>query len=90
MLEVKYTKQFRKDSKKAKKQRKDLPKLKAVIRLLQEQKELPSSLVDHSLTGQPYLNCRDCHIEPDWVLIYKVVNGDLVLVRIGSHSELFK
>lgn len=90
MLKVKITSRFKKDAKRAKKQGKDIAKLQTVIQTLKKQEKLPESLVDHSLTGQPYLDCRDCHVEPDWVLIYKIVRGDLVLVRIGSHSDLFK
>ncbi|HAP5041259.1 TPA: type II toxin-antitoxin system YafQ family toxin, partial [Enterococcus faecalis] len=59
--------------------------------LLQEQQTLPLKYKDHELTGN-YIGTRECHIEPDWLLIYKI-DGDkliLTLARIGSHSELFR
>ena len=76
---------------KAKKQGKNLEKLKEVLVLLQEQQTLPPKYKDHALTGN-YIGTRECHIEPDWLLIYKI-DGDkliLTLARIGSHSELFR
>jgi mRNA interferase YafQ len=91
MLEIFYTNQFKKDFKKAKKQGKNLEKLKEVLVLLQEQQTLPPKYKDHALTGN-YIGKRECHIEPDWLLIYKI-DGDkliLILARIGSHSELFR
>ncbi|EFQ08869.1 type II toxin-antitoxin system YafQ family toxin, partial [Enterococcus faecalis] len=72
-------------------QGKNLEKLKEVIVLLQEQQTLPLKYKDHELTGN-YIGTRECHIEPDWLLIYKI-DGDkliLTLARIGSHSELFR
>ena len=91
MLEIFYTNQFKKDFKKAKKQGKNLEKLKEVLVLLQEQQILTQKYKDHVLTGN-YIGTRECHIEPDWLLIYKI-DGDkliLTLARIGSHSELFR
>lgn len=90
MLKVFYTSQFKKDYKKAKKQGKDLDKLKEVLTLLQLQKSLPLKYRDHALTGS-YAGNRECHIEPDWLLIYKIDEGCLILTlaRMGSHSELF-
>ncbi|MDD0851144.1 type II toxin-antitoxin system YafQ family toxin [Enterococcus faecalis] len=91
MLEIFYTNQFKKDFKKAKKQGKNLEKLKEVLVLLQEQQTLPPKYKDHALIGN-YIGTRECHIEPDWLLIYKI-DGDkliLTLARIGSHSELFR
>lgn len=91
MLEIFYTNQFKKDFKKAKKQGKNLEKLKEVLVLLQEQQTLPPKYKDHALAGN-YIGTRECHIEPDWLLIYKI-DGDkliLTLARIGSHSELFR
>lgn len=91
MLEIFYTNQFKKDFKKAKKQGKNLEKLKEVLVLLQKQQTLPPKYKDHALTGN-YTGTRECHIEPDWLLIYKI-DGDkliLTLARIGSHSELFR
>ncbi|MGE0087414.1 MAG: type II toxin-antitoxin system YafQ family toxin [Desulfococcaceae bacterium] len=60
-----------------------------VIEALADQKKLPSEYKDHSLTGN-YKNKSDCHIEPDWIMIYAIEDDELVLYRTGSHSELFK
>jgi mRNA interferase YafQ len=91
MLVPCYTGQFRRDLKRLEKSgNKDTRKLKTVIRLLIERKHLPARLRDHALTGN-YKNRRECHIESDWLLIYKIDNhaGEIVFERTGSHSELF-
>ena len=74
----------------AKKQGKDIEKLFAVVEKLANGEALEVKFRDHDLSGD-YKGCRDCHIEPDWLLIYEVVNDVLVLMlyRVGSHSELF-
>jgi mRNA interferase YafQ len=88
MLIVQSSTQFRKDLKKSLKSGKDLKKLEKVIRLLEHEETLPQKYDDHPLKGN-YKDCRDCHIEPDWLLIY-MIEGDLLkLLRIGSHSQLF-
>ena len=89
--EVKFTSQFKKDLKQAKKQHKDTEKLYAVIEKLANGEPLEEKYRDHDLTGN-YKGCRECHVEPDWLLIYEIDNGVLVLMlyRVGSHSELFK
>lgn len=88
--DVQFTNQFKKDVKLAKKQGKDLEKLYAVIEALAEGKALEAKYRDHSLSGN-YKSCRECHIEPDWLLIYEIIDDVLVLMlnRTGSHSELF-
>ncbi|MBO4555925.1 MAG: type II toxin-antitoxin system YafQ family toxin [Elusimicrobiales bacterium] len=88
---VKYTSQFKKDIKLAQKQNKKTEKLFDVISVLAEGKQLDTKYRDHSLSGI-YKGTRECHIEPDWLLIYEIINKVLVLVlyRTGSHSELFK
>jgi mRNA interferase YafQ len=88
--QIKFTSQFKKDSKLVKKQNKNVEKLYSVIEKLAEGKKLEEKFRDHSLTGN-YKGCRECHIEPDWLLIYEIVDDVLVLVlsRTGSHSELF-
>lgn len=90
MLEIFYTSQFKKDYKKAKKRRKDLDQLKKVIVMLQNQQILPKKYRDHRLTGD-YVGFKECHISPDWLLIYRIDNDRLILTlaRLGSHSELF-
>ena len=87
---VKFTSQFKKDLKKAKKQGKDIEKILRVIKLLADDKKLPISLHDHELSGD-YAGTRECHIEPDWLLVYEKIEETLVLMcyRNGTHSELF-
>lgn len=88
--DVQFTNQFKKDVKLAKKQGKDLEKLYTVIENLAQGNVLEVKYRDHSLSGN-YNNCRECHIEPDWLLIYEIIDDVLVLMlnRTGSHSELF-
>jgi mRNA interferase YafQ len=84
-----YTTQFKKDYKKIKKQNKDLSKLRIVIKKLVDQQTLESKYKDHQLTGN-WKGHRDCHIESDWILIYKIADNALILERTGTHPELFK
>lgn len=88
MLEITYSGQFKKDIAKAKKQKKDIELLKSIIQLLVENKTLPNKLKDHSLKGN-WKGYRDLHINPDWVLIYKIDEENIRFERIGTHSELF-
>lgn len=88
MLEVVFKSRFKKDLKKLKSSNRDEDELIAVIDLLTHQKTLPEKYLDHALIGN-YLGCRDCHIRPDWVLIYELSETKLILHRTGSHSELF-
>lgn len=83
-----YTSQFKKDFKRVLRQRKDLTKLEYVIETLLSNKKLESKFKDHQLSGK-WKNHRDCHIEPDWLLIYQLTIDSLILERTGSHSELF-
>ena len=89
--EVKYTSQFKKDLKLAKRQNKDLNRLYEVIEILANCGLLDAYYRDHELTGK-YKGVRECHVESDWLLIYEIRNDVLVLMlyRLGSHSELFK
>ncbi len=89
MLQPIYRKSFEKDIKRVKKRRKDMNKLKLVITLLLEQKPLPTRCRDHALSGN-YTQHRECHIEPDWLLIYKPIKEAIILERTGSHADLFK
>jgi len=82
------TSQFKKDVKRLKKQGKDLAKIKAVINLLLEEIPLLPKNRDHQLSGN-WSGHRDCHIEPDWILIYKILKDELRLERTGTHSDLF-
>lgn len=83
---------FKKDIKVVKKRNKDLRKLKKVIDTLASGQLLEEKYHDHQLVNTiHYKNCRECHIEPDWLLIYRIDNNDLILLLIetGSHSDLF-
>lgn len=73
-----------------KKRGKDLEKLKYVVNELANQRPLDEKYRDHELTGN-YRNFRECHIEPDWLLIYRIEKGELTLalVRTGTYSDLF-
>ncbi len=89
--EVRYTTQFKKDLKLAKKQGKNIDRLFDVVEKLANGEALEAKFRDHDLTGN-YAGCRECHVEPDWLLVYEVVEDVLVLMlyRVGSHSELFR
>ena len=80
--------QFQRDVKLDQKRGKDMGKLREIILLLVEGSPLPARCKDHPLGGD-WKHFRDCHIEPDWPLIYKVDGEDLHLVRTGTHSDLF-
>lgn len=89
---VEFMSSFKKGYKKVKKQGKNLEKLHLVIENLANGKTLDLKYKDHFLINNKYYNnCRECHIEPDWLLIYKYNNDKLILfmVETGSHSELF-
>ena len=90
--QIKYTSDFKKNYKKIKKQGKDVEKLKYVVNELANGIELEEKYKNHMLTdSKHYKNCGECHIEPDWLLVYQYINNELVLVLVatGSHSELF-
>jgi mRNA interferase YafQ len=87
-MKITQSTQFKKDAKRLGKRGKDLDKLIDVIDLLISGNELPTSLRDHALTGN-WKGWRDCHIEPDWLLIYKMSPKEIVLGRTGTHSDLF-
>lgn len=89
MLRPVYTNQFNKDVKRDKKRGKDLKTLKEIACLLIEEKSLPVKNKDHKLGGN-FNECRECHLEPDWLLIYKIEAGNIFFVRTGTHSDLFK
>jgi len=83
-----YTNTFSKDIKRAKKRHKNLDKLKAIIETLLQGSELPTSARDHKLVGN-YKGRRECHIEPDWLLIYQIIKDAIIFERCGSHADLF-
>ena len=90
MLEVFYSNQFKKDYKKAVKRHCDIEELFKVIELLKKQHPLPPEKRDHALTGD-YSGYRECHVHPDFLLVYKVVDSQLqlYLYRTGTHADLF-
>lgn len=89
MLDVAFTSQFKKDMKHKRKQGAELAKIDEVITMLRSGEPLPERNRDHALS-ETYRGHRECHIEPDWLLIYRIDSNLLVLtaVRTGSHSEL--
>ena len=90
MLTIKYQAAFKRDYKRIVKRGYDTRLLEQVIELLAEQKPLPEKFRDHDLTGN-YKGCRECHIQPDWLLVYEVNDDELILylIRTGTHSDLF-
>lgn len=90
MLTLKTTTKFRKDYKRMKKQGKDMSLLGEVIDILLAEHSLSEKYRDHPLSGN-YVGFRECHILPDWLLIYAIDNNQLILTasRTGTHSDLF-
>ena len=90
MLELVLTAQFKKDLKRIRKRGVDLALLDKVLDYLQREESLPMKYRNHALTGD-YTGFRECHIQPDWLLIYAIDKGQLILTasRTGSHSDLF-
>ena len=90
MYVIKPTLRFEKDVKLAKKRGYDLNLLTEIIKKLAAGEELPPKNRDHQLVGN-YSGCRECHITPDWLLVYEYEEGDLILflTRTGTHSDLF-
>ena len=90
MYVIKPTSRFEKDVKLAKKRGYDLNLLTEIIKKLAAGEELPPKNREHQLVGN-YSGCRECHITPDWLLVYEYEEGDLILflTRTGTHSDLF-
>lgn len=91
MLKLKLTNKFKRDLKLIKKRGYDIKKLEKIITKLMNEEKLEAKYKDHELIGN-YRNYRECHIESDWLLIYKIIDEALVLTlsRTGTHSDLFK
>ena len=91
MLRPIATKRFEKDKKKARKQKKDFLLLEIISIQLIEEKLLDAKYLDHPLKGN-FQGCRECHLENDWLLIYRINKKDKTIIfeRLGSHSELFR
>jgi mRNA interferase YafQ len=81
--------QFKRDVKRAIKRGKDIEQLLSVVQELAEGHHLAAHYQDHPLKGQ-YKDKRDCHLDTDWILIYAVLDNELVLYRTGSHADLFR
>lgn len=90
MLTIKYETTFKKDFKRIVKRGYNIKLLEDVIELLANGETLPEKYKDHNLMGD-YADCRECHITPDWLLVYKISNDELILylTRTGTHSDLF-
>ncbi len=91
MLNVRYSTKFKKDFKLAKKRGLPMHELKKIIETLASEKTLEPKHRDHALSGN-YAMFRECHILPDWLLIYRIDNNELELLayRTGTHSDLFQ
>lgn len=90
--EIILTSSFKKQLKLIKKRNKNLQKLTKIVNALASGEELEQKYRDHQLTDNPrFKNCRECHIEPDWLLVYKKNNQELILflIETGTHSDLF-
>jgi len=90
--EVIITSRFKRDYKRIRRQNKDINKLIIVLEKIANGEQLDSKYKNHKLTNDRiYTDCFECHIEPDWLLIYKIQNNELILVLFatGSHSDLF-
>ena len=88
-MNIVYTTQFKRDYKRVKKQHKDINDLRIVIEKLSSLEKLDLKYRDHKLLGR-WDKYRECHISPDWLLIYCIAGRDIILVRMGSHSDLFR
>ena len=90
MLTIRYETTFKKDFKRIVRRGYDVRLLEKVIEILANGEPLPQKYKDHPLIGD-YADCRECHITPDWLLIYKISRDELILylTRTGSHSDLF-
>ncbi|MBQ9013830.1 MAG: type II toxin-antitoxin system YafQ family toxin [Bacilli bacterium] len=89
---LKYSNRFKKQVKKMKKRGKDIEKLVNVIKILSNGDKLPQKYKNHILIGgEEFENCHECHIEPDWLLVYRIIDDVMVLllVQTGAHSDIF-
>lgn len=89
MLRPSFTGQFRRDLKRMKRQGRDPDELKKIMEQLISERPLAARHRDHKLVGR-YRGRRECHIRPDWLLIYKVEGDSILFERTGTHSDLFK
>lgn len=90
--EIVITSAFKKELKIIKKRSKNLEKLKKIVDVIASGEKLEEKYKDHQLVNNTkFKDCRECHIEPDWLLVYRISNNELILVLVetGSHSDLF-
>jgi len=89
--DIQYTAKFKRELRRAKKQHKDMNALFDVVDMLSKGETLDEKYHDHALSGK-YKGVRECHIEPDWLLVYEKIEDTLVLLlsRLGTHAELFQ
>ncbi len=90
MYKIRPSAKFQKDLKRMQKRGYDMTLLTEILKLLASGESLPAKNKDHNLSGN-FAGCRECHITPDWLLIYEISNGELILylTRTGTHSDLF-
>ena len=90
MYKIRPTTKFQKDLKRVQRRGYDISLLTNVLTILANGEPLPAKYKDHNLSGN-YEGCRECHITPDWLLIYEILEGELILylTRTGTHSDLF-
>jgi mRNA interferase YafQ len=89
MLTPDFTNQFKRDYKLSEKRGLDMSLLDELLDDLIDEKPLEEKHRDHALKGE-YKGCRECHIQPDWLLVYRIVEEDILFVRNGTHSDLFE
>lgn len=89
MRTIRRTSHFKRDVRRMQRQGKDMTKLKMVLESLVMEETLSAKYRDHVLVGQ-YKGTRECHVEPDWLLIYELAESENVLIRTGSRSDLFR
>lgn len=88
MRQIRRTTQFKRDSKRVQKRGKDFSEFRHVVEQIARGEELDPKYRDHSLHGT-YKGARECHVEPDWLLIYERAETEVILIRTGTHADLF-
>ena len=89
-MRIVWTSQFKKDYKRVKKRGQPLAELKMIVESLADGKALDAKYEDHSLKGYGRKEYRECHVKPDWLLIYRIEEDAVVFIRTGTHSDLFE
>ena len=89
MKTIRQTSQFKKDVKRMQKRGKNFNEFKEIIEKLENEQKLEPKYRDHMLVGE-YKGSRECHVTPNWLLIYELTTSEIVLIRTGTHSDLFE